>query len=694
MPLETVNFTGKPSPDGETFTPTAEELRTIRKKMDDPKFLELFQEYMNSMEDPETRREEEAYLRQVEQEARMGGDYSFDFVFPRAGFAVELLEPNPTYQVKVKPLPTGNGKAKVKTRVFVNICSSEKIDPFREETTGDKNSSNWFVPVSISKPRTEFFSETHGSVVQNNEKNGGDGCQETVLVYDAVFHPKTLQLADQSDRFCCFLVNIAVEHINAGYGDNHGFQFRRLSSSVTSVGTLQSQTIKREGGKSPFEPTANEPVLTKPTRKLPESTSTSGRAQPLGNTQDRGNASEGDTQGILKSKKGVSSSPAVSQDKPTSAGVCAKEKMPPSTVTHRGHIDLSYMGWKVVDRRIGVPEELAVKMVFAGVQSASVLNIEVEDAYIKVSHSKDHPYHGTLPLPFTVERTPLEARFERKSSTLTLVLKVVPPSPTGITAADMRQQLMEGSTEDSPAEKVVCTEQNADTAPEDKRTVDGAENFTTEGHLTERTGRDTDAVESGTAHEVKQQECLSTPQFSTMSDQDRVRQVMEKVQAARLERERAEQSEATGVLNEEKNKFKSETSAPVEGDCTSRTEKPTYDNANDHHNLAGSSAITSAPTNTFCGEETLANPPQEENEELLSLKQRQDAWREDLEKRLSAAEDEERQAAIRAEREAQREAERLKKRAAAAKLQEEAEVKLRKSMEELPLSNKHIYAID
>ncbi len=38
-----------------------------------------------------------------------------------------------------------------------------------------------------------------------------------VETYDAVFHPKTVQLANDSPKFMCFLVEICVEHINEGY---------------------------------------------------------------------------------------------------------------------------------------------------------------------------------------------------------------------------------------------------------------------------------------------------------------------------------------------------------------------------------------------------------------------------------------------------------------------------------------------
>ncbi|EAN78660.1 pre-RNA processing PIH1/Nop17, putative [Trypanosoma equiperdum] len=694
MPLETVNFMNKNTKDGETFTPTPEEIQTIRKKMDDPKFLKLFQEYMKSMEDPETRREEEAYLEQVEREAREGGDYSFDFVFPRPGFVVELLEAKTSYRVKATSSVAAQAKKHANTPVYINMCSSEKIDPFREETTGDRNSSNWFVPVSISKPRTELFSEepnrNAGEEGQEVESCGPDA----VVVYDAVFHPHTLQLADRSDRFCCFLVNIAVEHINTGYGDNHGFQFRRLSSDVASVGSLQNQTVRREKGKSPFELAANEPVLKRPTQKLPQPLEVAEEKSGRGSSSEKGIAgsvgcrSDGNKG---KDKKVISEEAKGSS---TRRGTPEEENMPQYTIAHRGHIDLSdTWGWKIVDRRIGVPEALVVKMEFVGLQSSSALDVEVEGMYVKIARSNLHNYHGSLLLPFTVEPTPLEAKFERKRSTLTLVLRVVPPAPTGVSAADMRQQLMGSCTADAPMDadaggEQVLNDHHTDGKKADTATVDDDANPTTES----------EDVHTGTAvpnsmekNVERREEDVSTPQFSTMSDQERVRQVMEKVQAARRERERVEREEIEKKSGE--NRKDTNTDTTVTEGCALGN-GAVVDSSIDHNHTPVEAA-------TVMPAATAAVPPSDgpsderrKEEELETLRRRQDAWRQGVQQRLDMTEEEERQEAQRVEREAQREAERLKRRANAAKLQEAAEAKLRECMNEVPLSNKHIFTID
>ncbi|KAH8611963.1 putative pre RNA processing PIH1 Nop17 [Trypanosoma vivax] len=679
MPLETINLLGKKPQEDEKFSPTAEEINTIRKKMEDPKFMELFQEYMKSMEDPETRREEEAYLEQVEREAKEGGDYSFDFVFPKPGFVVELLEPSTTYRVE-------RGKAKSQAPVYVNMGCSDKIDPFREETTGDRGNSNWYVPVSISKPRTELFSEVAASAKTGSSSDGDR--KESVIVYDAVFHPNTLQLAERSDRFCCFLVNIAVEHINTGYGDSNGFQFRRLPSSVPSVGTLQNQTITRQKGKSPFEAAKDEPVLTRPTKTLPKlgaSNKVSNASTPVVGKHDN-----------VTSATGQSDSNAGNTSK-----LVQRDSMPRCTVTHRGRIDLcDAWGWKVVDQRVGVPEALVVKMEFVGVQTASVLNVEVEGTYVAVSRSSLHNYHGTLPLPFTVETVPLEAKFERKRSILTLVLRVVPPEPAGITATDMRRLLRAGSGEDRES----LVEGGGDVKNLNSSPQEGADSSEMVKDFTAGTTPVNEEVKGDPALECvvptgddpkvtqgpSERHELATPQFSGIADQERVRLVMEKLEAARREREKMAKGEAA---RKEGNKNGSLDVAEVaQGDgvsaCTLQAD------VGDHE---GASAMTGATTANLNISGSSATPETQESskmEELIALQQRQDSWRRGVEERLGAMEKEEQHALLEAQLEARRDAERLRKRVDAAKIQEAAEAKLRECMAELPLRSKHIFTID
>ena len=373
MPLQSVDLHGD-----EKFVPTEDEVRTIQEKMKDPEFMRLMTEYMESLQDPEYRREEEEYLSQIENEARSQGDYSFDFIFPKEVFYVELLDV---------------GKSK---RVFVNICVCDKVEPYREETTGDRMGSNWNVPVSVGREREDKINDQDGPAT--------DHC----VVFDAVFNPSTIALAERSDKFQTFLVEIVVENLNGGYGKHYGYQYRRCcnSSSVKKcVGAPANQTIKKVGGDGKL-PVNRAPVSTKPhdfTKGVPLDSSHASTEAPR--------------------KEAV---------------------VPRFTISHRGTVDMTdAWNWKISEKRIGVPKELVVKLDFSfegnigsvpsgfkGVKQASWLELEVSTngtvLEIREDEEGRHPFAGHIVLPFTVESDPVSAKFDRSKSLLTLLLEVIP----------------------------------------------------------------------------------------------------------------------------------------------------------------------------------------------------------------------------------------------------------------------------
>ena len=428
MPIESINLSTTKKSD---FVPTADEIKTIQEKMKDPEFMKLMTEYMTSLEDPAYRAEEEAYLEQVEREAKEGGDNSFDFVFPKPNYFVEL----------------GVGKDKEGARVFINMCTSEKIEEYTEETTNRRDASNWTVPVSIGRPRPDTF-------------EGKPAC-----VYDAAFHPKTLSLGDRSDRFMTFLVEIAVENINAGHKRQYGYGFRRMSNSsstVIAVGIPQNMTVSRPKGSSAASSSNSilnaakaQSVLTKPTQFHKDGTATLSEAPRPANGSggtagySPSGAASGTTAVTSSSSARASASAAPSaaatsssSSTTTTAVKAAKEpedSLPPFTITHRGAVDLlDTWNWKVSDRRTGVPKQLVVTCTFAGVTSAAALEMDVsaDGCRIDIHKTDAHPFYGSIALPFTVEDTPASAKFEKKKGILTLVLDV---KSTTIPYADLPQ---------------------------------------------------------------------------------------------------------------------------------------------------------------------------------------------------------------------------------------------------------------
>ncbi|PWV01643.1 hypothetical protein C4B63_4g265 [Trypanosoma cruzi] len=181
---------------------------------------------------------------------------------------------------------------------------------------------------------------------------------------------------------------------------------------------------------------------------------------------------------------------------------------------------------------------------------------------------------------------------------------------------------------------------------------------------------------------------------------------MEKVQAARLEREKAaaaaEEKEASFAKTGFDTQEKENDDDPAKESVGNPEHEP------QREVVTGSTALEGAAlTSTFTLTEVSATAgadgavhvedgteTAEDAAGLELLRQRQDAWQREIHRRTEARHDEDREKALIAGREARREAERLRRKAEAARLQEAAAVKLAERMAELPLRNRHIFTVD
>ena len=94
----------------------------------------------------------------------------------------QLLIPDPVFVFKTKRTgegATGKEADNKGEKVFVNVCSSEKVD--KPESIPSARGNSWRIPLSLGHAR------------QDTDKKG-----ETCTVYDIVFHPDTV-----SDEVTC-----------------------------------------------------------------------------------------------------------------------------------------------------------------------------------------------------------------------------------------------------------------------------------------------------------------------------------------------------------------------------------------------------------------------------------------------------------------------------------------------------------
>lgn len=100
--------------------------------------MKLFADYANEVSDPKNRAENEAYLRQLEDEGRAEEFY---------GKGSQLIVPEPGFVIKTCD-------AASKEKFFVNVCTNAKIGP--ATCARAQGGENWSIPFSLGAVHPEI----------------------------------------------------------------------------------------------------------------------------------------------------------------------------------------------------------------------------------------------------------------------------------------------------------------------------------------------------------------------------------------------------------------------------------------------------------------------------------------------------------------------------------------------------------
>eukprot|EP01065_Artemidia_motanka_P021194 TRINITY_DN2530_c3_g1_i1.p1 TRINITY_DN2530_c3_g1~~TRINITY_DN2530_c3_g1_i1.p1 ORF type:complete len:647 (+),score=293.23 TRINITY_DN2530_c3_g1_i1:77-1942(+) len=422
---------------GPALEMTTDEKRRFHECMQDPKFVELWQEYADEISDPKHLAEQEEYLKQVEREANERGDHSFTFMFPKPNFCVKLKQ-------------TG------KEVVYINVCDSTKVEEPREETTGDKMASNYSVPVCMGKRR------------EDSVESGKVTC------FDAVYHPKATFLARSSDKFADFLVDIAVENINAN-PTHCGELSAKLSAEYTRVRepacignpppqTLRIAAVKGKEGELVFDfPKKEEqgPAFqeAKPgdggfadrlaagmgdkkakerIRERKRQEAEDEKARQRAEEERKKQEAEAAAQAEKERKKREREQ--AKQFASNLRGAFAGEQPPPApapverpgsvqpkyTIVHQGEVDLgdAWGGGEISSIARKHPRNLVLRIELPTVKSAKGLDLDIDHRMVSLQ-SDVHNISLCVPLPYKVNPDAITAKFDKARKQLSLTLPVI-----------------------------------------------------------------------------------------------------------------------------------------------------------------------------------------------------------------------------------------------------------------------------
>ena len=348
------------------FKMTSEEVNNLQEAFKKEEFRKMFTEYLNDMQDPKYRAEQEAYIKECEERNQL----------PEG---VDLIHPEPGFVVKTRDM-------KSKEKYFINVCSHERIDkPSSQEVVSKdgKKGRNWTLPHSIGPKHME-------------KDKSGNLCS----TYDVCFHPDSLTRCYLDERWKRFVAE-------------------------TSIGGVEKRAKKDMSSRIEIKLNREHHIL-RNVRCLGSSLSSMnlGRSKTKKNVEKKSKELKGLKKGFLSSSSSSSSSSYDVKEAPKN------HSTPVFHVIHQHRIRLSnyvHDDAPRAARTTSKKNELSgfkIKIELPKLRSARKIELDVSDKRL-VLHAEG-VYHLDFALPHEVIGDKGNAKFDKKSRTLIVTVPIRP----------------------------------------------------------------------------------------------------------------------------------------------------------------------------------------------------------------------------------------------------------------------------
>ena len=164
---------------------TLDEAKSLEQAFQDESFRKLFAEYANEIADPKYRDEQEAYIKQLEQQNELPEGKTL--IRPKEGFVVKCQKKK-------------DGESERKNKLFLNIVHSDEVKVTKPSCEANASGKNWSVPYVLGPLRMET-----------------DKAGDMVPTFDCCFNPLSLRYAHGSKPFCNLIVGIAKDAIEKSF---------------------------------------------------------------------------------------------------------------------------------------------------------------------------------------------------------------------------------------------------------------------------------------------------------------------------------------------------------------------------------------------------------------------------------------------------------------------------------------------
>ncbi|XP_067894996.1 protein kintoun-like [Heterodontus francisci] len=346
---------------------TRDEVERFTKAFKDEKFRKMLSEYAEEISNPENKKKYEEEITQLEKER---------------GMDIKFVHPTPGYVLKTSV----NGDKKC----FINVCSNDLINkPICKAGKGTNGTvgQHWSLPYSLAPGREDL---------------GAGGRKH--LIYDVVFHPDTLYMANKNKKFKKMVDQTSIDVIEKQL--NAKLDLKNVKSlKVKYKGLPQAAVIRKPLLGGPKEPLEKDDPLRFPYPfDLPKSESASGNG--------------------TKAKTMSKSSKAAAKDKNTKAQD-SKFTQPKYSIIYRSHFELQDYRYAREAAPSTRPKELVITIDLPLLNSAEDACLDVTEKLLCLE-SRKPAYKLDLPLPYPVDENLGSAKFNKSKRQLVVTLPVVP----------------------------------------------------------------------------------------------------------------------------------------------------------------------------------------------------------------------------------------------------------------------------
>ncbi|KAG6450083.1 hypothetical protein O3G_MSEX006374 [Manduca sexta] len=361
----------KPRDEESSFTRS--DLEAIQDAMKSKKFREMLSEYCEEVRDPANQAIYQKEMTQLEKER---------------GYDVTFINPKGSYVIKTSV--AGDRKA------FINICSNENVDKpsYNIKEANGKKGMNWQIPYSIIPPREDY-----------------DHKRERCVIYDVVFHPDTLRMAEINKQFREIVNKTAVDGLQNAYNihlDSNNFRFPKShykGMTVPAVIRKEDPNFKppEEDGDDEISPEVLEKLY--PQRLYPEK---SGKQEqvPQNNTTQKQGSKKPNKEFAHSSDNGFT--------------------IPKYVIKQQKNVDLQDFTYDRDSKQYSaIPSHIVVEINLPLLSSTKDCILDVQERFLSLLSEKPAKYRLKIPLPYSVNDECGNAKFDKSKRMLIVTLPVI-----------------------------------------------------------------------------------------------------------------------------------------------------------------------------------------------------------------------------------------------------------------------------